>query len=196
MTAPTTAPTPLVQPQKWQYLTFNHGIDQASARALITACGNCASNGVTDLYLLLSTSGGSIQEGFAIYNVLRGLPFNLTIHNVGNVDSVGNVIFLAGKKRYACSNASFMFHGVGLTVENVTLDVPKVKEILQSLEADTNRMASVVVNRAAFPDPATVTNLYSTARTVDAQFALANGLIHEIRDVAIPAGASVVHVAP
>ena len=31
-----------------------------------------------------------------ILHVLIGLPFELITHNVGNVDSIGNAIFLAG----------------------------------------------------------------------------------------------------
>jgi ATP-dependent protease ClpP protease subunit len=42
------------------------------------------------------------MNGLNIYNVLIGLPFELITHNVGNVDSIGNAIFLAGSKRYAC----------------------------------------------------------------------------------------------
>jgi hypothetical protein len=53
------------------------------------------------------------MHGMTVYNVLRGLPCDLTIHNIGNVDSIGNAIFLAGKHRYACKNSTFMFHGVG-----------------------------------------------------------------------------------
>ncbi len=42
----------------------------------------------------------------------EGVPYKLITHNVGNVDSIGNVIFLAAEERYACSTSTFMFHGV------------------------------------------------------------------------------------
>ena len=61
---------------------------------------------------MLSTPGGSVMNGLNLYNVLRGLPITLTTHNVGNVDSIGNAIFLAGQIRYACPHSTFMFHGV------------------------------------------------------------------------------------
>ena len=41
------------------------------------------------------------MEGVAIYTTLRALPLDLTTHNIGNVDSIGNIIFLAGARRYA-----------------------------------------------------------------------------------------------
>lgn len=65
------------------------------------------------VYLLLSTPGGSVMHGMNLYNVLRGMPFELITHNVGNVDSIGNAVFLAGAKRYAAPHSTFMFHGVG-----------------------------------------------------------------------------------
>ena len=68
---------------------------------------NCATSQVQRVYLLLSTPGGSVMNGMNLYNVLKGMPFELITHNVGNVDSIGNVIFLAGEKRYATANATF-----------------------------------------------------------------------------------------
>jgi ATP-dependent protease ClpP protease subunit len=56
---------------------------------------------------------GRVMNGINIYNVLRGLPAKVVFHNVGNVDSIGNVLFLAGDERYACPHSTFMFHGVG-----------------------------------------------------------------------------------
>jgi ATP-dependent protease ClpP protease subunit len=74
---------------------------------------NCANALVKQVYLLLSTPGGNTREGLNLYNTFKGMPFELTTHNVGNVDSIGNAVFLAGSKRYATSSATFMFHGVG-----------------------------------------------------------------------------------
>jgi hypothetical protein len=38
--------------------------------------------------------------------------YQLVTHNVGNVDSIGTVIYLAGEERFACPQATFMLHGV------------------------------------------------------------------------------------
>ena len=47
------------------------------------------------------------MNGMNLYNFLRGLPIRLTTHNVGNVDSIGNAVFLAGEHRYACPHSPF-----------------------------------------------------------------------------------------
>jgi alpha/beta hydrolase fold/Clp protease len=41
---------------------------------------------------LLSTLGGQVAQGIAVYNVLRALPISVTTYNVGSVNSIGNVI--------------------------------------------------------------------------------------------------------
>jgi ATP-dependent protease ClpP protease subunit len=48
---------------------------------------------------MLSSPGGHVMLGMNLYNVLRALPIKLTTHNVGNVDSIGNAVFLAGNPR-------------------------------------------------------------------------------------------------
>src|SRR3546814_4408950 len=60
---------------------------------------NLVRDGFNELYFLFSTPGGSVMHGMNIYNVLRALPARLVFHNVGNVDSIGNAIFLAGDIR-------------------------------------------------------------------------------------------------
>ena len=63
---------------------------------------------------MISTPGGTVMNGLNLYNVMRAMPFRLTTHNVGNVDSIGNAIFLAGEERYAwmqgLATAGVTFH--------------------------------------------------------------------------------------
>src|SRR5437660_794178 len=107
---------PAAQPQQQLpqrvYVSFSADINPTTTEGLLGVCAQLANNRVQEVYLLLSSPGGSVMHGMNAYNVLRGMPFKLITHNVGNVDSIGNVIFLAGQERYACDNATFMFHGV------------------------------------------------------------------------------------
>jgi ATP-dependent protease ClpP protease subunit len=104
------------------YITFSADINPLTTETLIANLTNCANAQVKNVYLAISTPGGQVANGLNLYNVLRGMPFELTTHNVGNIDSVGNAVFLAGAKRYANANTSFMFHGVGFpTPPNIRL---------------------------------------------------------------------------
>ncbi len=58
------------------------------------------------------------RKALTIYNTLIALPIHLTVYNVGSVNSIGNVVFLAGRKRYACPGSTFMFHGIGVDLKS------------------------------------------------------------------------------
>lgn len=79
---------------KTVYVAFSAEINPTTTESLIATAANCVNQGFQRFYLLLSTPGGSVMHGINLYNVLRSLPFELVIHNVGNVDSIGNAIFL------------------------------------------------------------------------------------------------------
>jgi ATP-dependent protease ClpP protease subunit len=95
------------------YISFSADINQMTTEHIIATSTNMIDKGFNRLYYLISTPGGNVMNGLNIYNVLRGLPAKIVFHNVGNVDSMGNVVFLSGDERYACPHSTFMFHGVG-----------------------------------------------------------------------------------
>jgi ATP-dependent Clp protease protease subunit len=147
-----------------------------------------ANQGVDHVYLLLSTPGGTVMNGMNLYNVMRAMPFKLTTHNVGNVDSIGNAIFLAGEERFACPHSTFMFHGVGFDMKvGARLEQKNLQESLDSLLADQERIGNVLKERSSL-NPGEISELFREARTKDATFALETGMIHDIRDVSIATG--------
>jgi Protease subunit of ATP-dependent Clp proteases len=50
--------------------------------------------------ILISSPGGSVFHGLSLYNYLKGLPIEIETYNFGSVDSIGVIIYCAGKKRY------------------------------------------------------------------------------------------------
>src|SRR5689334_10006668 len=74
-------------------------------------------NHVKTLHLLISTGGGTVMHGIAAYNLLKSLPHTVITHNIGDVNSIGIIMFLAGKKRYASPLATFMIHGVKAVID-------------------------------------------------------------------------------
>ena len=98
----TTEPAVDEPPPKRLYVNFAGGISPASSQQLINVMSNAHGQGFQEVNLLMNTNGGSCAHGFQVYNVLKALPYKLITHNVGNVDSIGNVIFLAANERYAC----------------------------------------------------------------------------------------------
>ena len=132
------------------------------------------------------------MHGMTIYNVLRGLSCDLTVHNVGNVDSIGNAIFLAGKHRYACKNATFMFHGVGFDAPaGMRFEEKFLRERLGSVLSDQTRIGKIIEERTNLKGNE-VQELFREAQTKDAAFAAQHGIVDEIREVQIPAGGPVI----
>lgn len=189
MTAPAGMPTGVPQTV---YVSFSAEINAHTTESLIAVLANQANAGVQEVYLLLSTPGGSVMNGMNLYNVMRAMPFKLTIHNVGNVDSIGNAIFLAGEERFACPHSTFMFHGVGMpTQPGSVLEIKALRELLGGVTADQKRMASVIEERTGL-NLAQAEELFVEASTKDSAYAVGNGIVHEVRDVQIPAGSPVI----
>jgi ATP-dependent protease ClpP protease subunit len=157
----------------------------------MATCAN--QDGVETVYLMLSTPGGNVMYGMTLYNTLRAMPFRLITHNMGNVDSIGNAIFLAGDERCACPHSTFMFHGVGFdqATGSPRLDEKYLGELTGSLLSDQSRIAAVIEERTNL-DTAQIEPLFREAQTKDAAYAVSAGIVHQVKDVEVPPGSLVV----
>jgi len=177
------------------YIAFTAGVDKPSTDRVIAALIDALGKGTCEVHLMISTTGGGIMNGMTLFNFLRQFPVSLTTYNIGNVDSVGNVIFLAGERRIAAPQSTFMFHGVAYNLTGpMNLAEPNLIEMLGVVQADQNRMADVIAQRTqiARDDAA---HLFSRAATKTAAEALSLGIIHEIAAPIIPPNASVVLIS-
>jgi ATP-dependent protease ClpP protease subunit len=173
------------------FVNFHAAINQRTSQNLMTAVAQKLAAGTDHFYILLSTPGGEIPSGMTVYNFLRAIPARITMHNIGNVDSIGNAIFLAADERFACAHSTFMFHGVGLQIQNLVVEEKRAREILHSLLADQIRIADIIVERTNI-NRRRSRQLFREARTKNADEALATGIIHRICDPAVPVGADII----
>lgn len=176
------------------FVSFSADINPTTTEILLGTIAKLVGDGFTDISLLLSTPGGSVSHGIAIYNFLRGLPIALTTHNIGNVDSIGSVVFLAGEKRYSCPQSTFMLHGVAFGTSGPAQFFERnLVERLASVRADQQRIKSIYTERANLTDVDAESYFMSEA-TLNADEAQERGLIHEIRQISIPAGSPVLQL--
>jgi ATP-dependent Clp protease, protease subunit len=168
------------------FVNFHAPISVHTAQNFMTGLAQKITAGTDHFYILLSTPGGEVQSGITMYNFLRSLPARISMHNTGNVDSVGNAIFLAADERFSCAHSTFMFHGVGIGVQNTLLEEKRAREILHAILADQIRIADIIVQRTAINQRSS-RQLFREARTKDAAQALAAGIIQRIVDPVIPA---------
>ena len=176
------------------FISFSSQVNEKTAQALLDLCVDLANKKTDTVTLLLSIPGGTVRDGITLHNMLRTLPFKLITYNVGSVDSIGNVVFLAGEQRYAVPSATFMFHGVGLNIRNAgRLEEKMLREKLEGIRADHKKIAAIYNERASIED-GEVGKLFLEAATKDAAYAKERGIIHDIRQVQIPRGAPLVRM--
>lgn len=174
------------------YVSFSAEINAHTTESLIAVMADCVTKKATEINLLLSTPGGNVMNGINLYNVLKALPVKLVTHNVGNVDSIGTAVFLAGKERYACPHSTFMFHGVTAGFQQAAqVSAQQMREHLATLDADELRIGSIIEQHAKLGH-AEVVALFREQRTKNATNAVSAGIVHEIKDVQIPPGSPVV----
>jgi ATP-dependent protease ClpP protease subunit len=173
------------------YISFSAEINPNTTESLLAAFMGQINQGYRNFYLMLSSPGGVVMNGLNVYNVLRGLPINLTTHNVGNVDSIGNAVFLAGATRIACPHSTFMFHGVSFNANpGQNFDERAMRERLASVLSDQKRIGSIIQDRSTLPI-SKIRAMFRETRTIDATEAIGAGIVHQVEDVQIPAGAPV-----
>jgi ATP-dependent Clp protease protease subunit len=182
------APPPPPAPQR-VYLLFSLAITAQTVTKLLTECASWANQGTKEIYLLFASLGGNVPAGIAAYNALRSKPVKLITHNIGNVDSIANIIFLAGQERLAVPHSTFMFHGVRYEVAaNTSGDLPFYMNRVELINADHKKMASIIKERATFDTVDEIMALFTSQATKEADYALAHGIVHKIEHHQIPAG--------
>ena len=176
-------------------LILSSPIDAQVCASIVTYTNNLALGGASRLTVAISSPGGSVNAGITIYNVLRAAPFKVVAHNIGNVDSIATVIFLAGDERYANSASSFMFHGVAVNPNgSVRMDEAGLEQTLASVRSDNNRIAQIIAERSTL-DADGCSDLIKAQHTKGPEWALSVDFIHGVSEFEFPEGADVKHIA-
>jgi ATP-dependent Clp protease protease subunit len=141
------------------------------------------------LYFLFSSGGGMVDSGVALFNYLRALPQEITMHNVGSIDSIANAVFLAGDVRYAAPTSAFLLHGISWTFQQAaSLTYSQMQETISRFDAAEQLSAKIIGDRSKL-SAEEVRALFRQGQSKDPQFALDKGLIHEIREPSVLEGA-------
>ena len=172
-----------------EYIHFSRGINHPSVHELPLLMQELhKTTGEEEFTILINSSGGQVAAGIDAYNLLRALPFKITMHNIGQVNSVANVIFLAANIRIATSVSTFLFHGVGQDFnEKIRFEERRAKELLESLRRDNHSLASIIAARSKLK-ATEVSDLFREQYVKDSKWALEKNFIQKIEDPKIPKG--------
>jgi ATP-dependent protease ClpP protease subunit len=176
-------------------IKFFTEVNEKSANALMSVLDQAINQGVRDITLLISTPGGSVFHGISIYNYLRGLPLDrLVTHNFGSVDSIGVVMYCAGRERFSSPQARFLLHGVSANFQgNFSLEEPQLEERLKGLKIDIENIAKVISENVK-KEVTDVTQTMLQRTTLNPEQAKEWGLVHHIQTEIFPAGTQVVSI--
>ena len=129
------------QPPNEVYGIFAGAIDQAAVGRVGNAIAIACSNRVTHIHLAFQTSGGTVPDGVALYNVFRSLPVSLTLYNIGTIASAGVIAYLGAAERAVSSHGTFMIHRT--TSPAIGVNSERLQSIIQSVAMDDARMDAI-----------------------------------------------------
>src|SRR6266446_7432092 len=180
------------------YVNLQEGISLETAVKLVKVVADALQKGHTELHLLMSSQGGLIDPGMAIFNFLRGTPLKVTTYNYGNVDSVSGVIYCAGTKRLATPHCKFLIHGItwrfAASSQPIEVREQQLREYLGQIDAIKRNIASVIAE-ATGKKAEDITADITKSLTLTADEAKTYGLVHELTNTLIPPGAQVIGIS-
>lgn len=134
--------------------------------------------------LFLSSEGGDLNSGFTAYNFIRSLPVPFTVVNMGTVESIAMMIYLACDERLAVKNSRFLLHSFHWGFPTTTVDCNRLSEHSISLEFDQKRYADIFDERTHGAEtPVDILEaLNSKALILDPTAAISAGITSKIID--------------
>ncbi len=175
------------------YINFSLPINVQTANQLKGICVNLLGrHDPKELHFHISSPGGSVRDGIDLYNFLKALPCNIIMHNMGVIDSIATVIFMAGNEKYACPGTSFLFHGVGIQVPE-RMNYSKLQEIGSGLKVDEDKIAHLLAENCDLSEDE-IKQFFSQGESKDLDFALDKKIIDEIKPAVIDKQFPIVHI--
>lgn len=171
------------------YVIFNGIINDINATRFVQQVETALNPDIKTVHVLINTPGGHVNSGMFLHSYLSSIPYKVVTQNVGQVDSIGTIMFLAGKERYASTGSTFLFHGVALTSTGpVNIPTALLQERITQLVNDEQRISDVIKSRTAFT-PQQLKDFFAVGQSINAKDALKHKVVDGVRDITIPANA-------
>lgn len=179
-----------------QYFLFTGQINDKTAIPLSSAVADAINDSsISELYFGIATVGGNVNEGIALHHIMRGCPKPITMHGIGNINSIGIAVFLGAKTRYAVAGTRFLFHEIGAQYNGQAISIPWLNRTLATMRADEVRITNIWRGSETNLEQPEASALFENENAHDCDWAMAHGFIREIRDFGIPMGARLRQIA-
>lgn len=176
------------------YIKFFAAVDGNSTNLLMNAIEAKLREGVQKFVLLISTPGGSVFHGLSIHNYLTGIPAEVDTHNFGSIDSIGAVLFVAGRRRLSVPDGRFVLHPVSMQFQQgAAFEEEQLAERLKGIQIDTDNIAGILARATGKPKTALIQAMRDRT-TLSPEEAKTYGLVHEITPDLFPLGADLIAI--
>jgi ATP-dependent protease ClpP protease subunit len=157
-----------------------------------------AYHGVERVVLDVSSPGGEVKNAMILYNKLCSVPFELITRNTSEVASMGMVMFLAGDRRLASPEGTFLLHPITFDDTVVPMNVDDWLRVRTRLERNDPRSRLVevcrkirrlereeedvrkIIEQRTNLTGSTIRTLVRESKLIDADEAVSFGIVHEI----------------
>lgn len=156
-------------------------------RSTLSHSANGKASNFDHVRLMISSGGGTLIAAFGAYNEIKSMPIEVHTMNTGATDSAALMIFMTGKRRYACPRSAFLFHQTAWTFSKDDVPLRVITDAARWLTTYEGMMAQVIAEGSAGKlTKDKVLSMMAAGTTVTAEEALDIGLVHEIAEPAIP----------
>lgn len=126
---------------------FMRSINPDTMAGLQNVALSALQQGATEISIHISSDGGTNDQGFAAYHFLRSLPIPVTMHCIGNVESMAIIMFLAGASRLIVPHGKIKVHPMHWGFNGGPVDHDRLAEYVASLDFDAKRYADIFEER-------------------------------------------------
>ena len=167
------------------YINFIADINEKTSGLLIYLLTEQIRSGSKNFRINLSSGGGLLFHAVAIHNFLKGLKnVKIHTHNLGQIDSGANLIFLAGNYRTASKASTFLLHPPQMTIQSqgpAQFSIELLKEKLEGLEKDQDKMAEIIADNIG-TSAKKVFQMFQDRNTFSSAEAMKLGFISKIEE--------------
>lgn len=179
---------------KMLYVLFNAPINNQSVKNLIAVVSQAINDEVKELTMLFNSPGGSVPSGITARNFLQVTQLKKIFWNIGNIDSIGVPIFLAGDERYCVPHARFLLHDIKRMFNGQSmLSETDISIMVPTMQQDRNAIANLI-GESTGQKSETIISMMKQGTILSSKEARRLGFIQEEKRFQLPANAKLVTI--
>ena len=145
---------------------------------------NTLESDVTDIHAYINSGGGSVNEGWAIYDKLKASGYNVTTIGEGIVGSIATVIYMAGAVRKLHENSKFFIHNPYCQLDGSPMEGADLIALGEDLKAEQTKILNFYAKQTG-KDASLIEPLMSKATDLTTSQAIELGFATDVIGEAI-----------